>query len=216
MRAKILLLFAVFLLTGICNAQEKGKFFTAMQKSISLLNSAKSISDYQDAGNMFERIGNTEKSQWLPFYYAAYANIIVSSLEPDKGMKDTYLDKADNFLASADSLAKNNSELLALKAFSAEMRISVNPMTRWQKYGGIFSIMIAEAIKADTTNPRPEMLQGQMILYTPEQFGGGAANAKPILQASLKKFDTFKPESEIHPNWGKHFLEGILKGIDNK
>lgn len=216
MKAKILLLIGLFLLAGISNAQDKGKFFTAMQKTITLLDSAKSMSDFQDAGNMFERIGNAEKSQWLPYYYAAYANIIVSSLEADKGLKDTYLDKADKFLASADSLIKNNSELLALKAFSAEMRISVNPMTRWQKYGGIFSQMIAEAIKTDTTNPRPEMLQGQMILYTPEQFGGGAANAKPVLQASLKKFETFKPESEIHPNWGKRFLEEVLKGIDNK
>ena len=28
-----------------------------------------------DLANSFERIANAEKTQWLPFYYAAFANI---------------------------------------------------------------------------------------------------------------------------------------------
>lgn len=211
MKTRTFLLLLFLFASVITFAQSENKFFSSMKKNITLLDSAKSLTDFQAAGNIFERIGNAEKNKWLPFYYSAYANIIISSIEQNKEMKDTYLDKADKYLATADSLTKNNSEIFTLKAFSAEMRISINPMQRWQKYGGIFSQMIAEAIKADSTNPRPEYLQGQMLLYTPEQFGGGDNNAKPVLQSSLKKYNEFKPESEIHPNWGKAMLEGILK-----
>ncbi|HNA00702.1 MAG TPA: hypothetical protein PLN49_07560, partial [Ferruginibacter sp.] len=59
-------------------------------------------------------------------------------------------------------------------------------------------------------NPRPEYLKGQGLKYTPEQFGGGCATAKPVLQASLDKYNAFKPASELHPNWGKQRVELLL------
>ena len=45
----------------------------------------------------------------------------------------------------------------------------------------------------------------------PEQFGGGCSTAKPELQTALDKFNSFKPASELHPNWGKARTEDLLK-----
>jgi hypothetical protein len=49
------------------------------------------------------------------------------------------------------------------------------------------------------------------LKYTPEQFGGGCKTAKPELQTALEKYNTFKPASELHPNWGKAPVEQLLK-----
>ena len=48
--------------------------------------------------------------------------------------------------------------------------------------------------------------------YTPEQFGGGCKTAKPVLQTALEKYATFKPASDISPDWGKKLTQGLLEG----
>ena len=69
---------------------------------------------------------------------------------------------------------------------------------------------LENAKKADPTNPRPYMLDGQSVMNTPEAFGGGKANAKPLLQKAVDLFATFKPASELHPSWGKKQAESLL------
>lgn len=205
----ILVLICTLSLINKTYAQDE-KYKTAMKNNILLIDSAKTIQDLQTLANNFERIGNAEKNKWLPFYYAGYIYILINLYENDNDTKDMYLDKADIFINTADSLEPKNSEILSLKAFVAEMRISIAPMTRWMKFGTIFNNYIDEAIIADTTNPRPEFLKGQMIYYTPTQFGGGFENAKPILEEALRKYTNFKPIDEIHPSWGRAQLEEIL------
>ncbi len=41
-----------------------------MKKNLALFDSAKTTADYQTLANTFERIGDAEKTQWLPYYYA--------------------------------------------------------------------------------------------------------------------------------------------------
>jgi hypothetical protein len=48
------------------------------------------------------------------------------------------------------------------------------------------------------------------LKFTPEQFGGGCATAKPVLQSALDKYAKFVPASEIHPNWGKQRTEAMI------
>jgi hypothetical protein len=46
-------------------------------------------------------------------------------------------------------------------------------------------------------------LEGQDKFYTPEQFGGSKDEAKMLFEKAKQLFDSFKPGSSIHPNWGK-------------
>ncbi len=87
----------------------------------------------------------------------------------------------------------------------------VDPMTRYMEYGRISNEEIEAAIMQDPANPRPYYLKGQMLKYTPEQFGGGCKIAKDQLALALIKFSTFKPLSELHPNWGKERTQMILE-----
>jgi len=53
----------------------------------------------------------------------------------------------------------------------------------------------------NANNPRLYYLQGMSLFNTPEQFGGGKAKAKPVLEkaVALFKAEQVKP---LHPNWG--------------
>ena len=92
----------------------------------------------------------------------------------------------------------------------ASAHMMVNPMQRFMEYGPESQSHLDAAMQQDPTNPRPEYLKGQGLKYTPEQFGGGCATAKPVLQSSLDKYNKFKTASELHPNWGKERVEMLI------
>ena len=52
----------------------------------------------QDLANNFERIATAEKTQWLPWYYAAYCTVSASYTESDNSKKDGIADKAEEFI----------------------------------------------------------------------------------------------------------------------
>ena len=86
----------------------------------------------------------------------------------------------------------------------------VDPMSRYMQYGAMSAENIALSKKLDPNNPRPYMWEAQGLSQTPEQFGGGCANAKPIFEEAVKRFQTFKPATPLHPNWGKQQTEQSL------
>ena len=78
---------------------------------------------------------------------------------------------------------------------------------------GIWPVAEAQlqnAMQLDPANPRPYFLKGQGLKYTPEQFGGGCKTAMEQLQTAIDKYATFKPASEIAPDWGKQRTEKLL------
>ncbi len=168
-------------------------------------------------GNSFERIANAEKTQWLPFYYAAMANINAGytfSMDGSFGDKsasvDPLADKAEVLLNKAEELSKDNSEIWVAKKMLASLRMMGNPMARFQEYGPIATAALETAKKLNPENPRIYLLEGQDLYYTPEQFGGDKAEAKKKFETAISKFGTFKPETSLHPGWGlgqaKYFL----------
>lgn len=192
------------------NAQN-AKYVSAMEKNLSQFDTATTIQNYQSYENAFERIAGLEKKEWLPVYYAAFANIKMAFNSKGAEAVDSYCDKADKLLAKCDSLSPKNSEVYTLKGLCAQARIGVDPMSRGQKYGMEASMDFDQAKSFDASNPRIYYLIGQNKYYTPEQWGGGKKKALPILEDALKKFETFKPASTIHPNWG---LERTKKLIE--
>ncbi len=74
-------LLALSLLVTLATGAQSDKYTQMMQKNIALLDSAKSIDDLQSLASTFDRIGDAEKTRWLPYYYAALAQTW-SELEP--------------------------------------------------------------------------------------------------------------------------------------
>jgi len=188
------------------------KYTNAMKKNIILLDSAFAKPDnFLSLANTFERIGTSEKTEWLPFYYAAYCRVNYAFMQKDPAGNDPIAEKATVLINTADSLQPNNSEISCVKSMIASVQMLVNPQQRFMQYGAASQKELQKAMQQDPTNPRPYMLKGQSLKYTPEQFGGGCKNAMPQLEIAMEKFTSFKAVSEIYPSWGKSYTGDIIK-----
>ena len=200
---KILVLFVITVSSTVLFAQTE-KYMKAMQSNIAMLDSGYIKGNMAELSNNFERIAEAEKTQWLPYYYASYCAVANAYTEQDKSKTDGIADRAEQLIKKAEIInGKENSEICVIKSMIASSHMMVDPQARWQQYGEASASNIAKAKSMDPTNPRPVYLEGQSKFYTPESFGGGKAPAKELFIKALKMFDTFKPETSLHPNWGK-------------
>ena len=208
---KLFLSTIVLFATVIAFAQSE-KFTAAIKKNLAAMDTSfKNPANLLAVANNFERVGDAEKNQWLPYYYAALCQVNYGFMQQDKDKIDGIADKAASMIAKADSLSPNNSEISCIKSMIASCHMMVNPMQRWQQYGQESSSNMEAAIKQDPNNPRPYFLKGQGLKYTPEQFGGGCKTAKPQLQIALDKYAAFKPATDISPDWGKQLATNLVK-----
>jgi hypothetical protein len=178
------------------------KFTKAMETVLTSMRNSQTLEDMQQTANQLERIAAAEAGQWLPAYWTAYCYIQMSFKEKEDQRKDQYLDQADKFLQKAEAINAGNDEILVLKAYAAQSRISINGMTRYRTYGKIFDECLEKARKINPDNPRIYLLEGQMLYHTPVIFGGGKSNACPKLKQSLEKYAKVTPLSSISPDWG--------------
>lgn len=185
------------------------KYFAAMGSALQQFGAANSAEEMTAIAAKFERIGDAEKTQWLPYYYAAMTKARMS-MEGMGGDKDKVADEATALINKAAEIEKNNSEIYCVKTMICYAKMMVDPMTRWMKYGAEANANLDEARKSDPTNPRPYSLQATSLKNTPEQFGGGCATAKPLAEKAAKMLAEFKPASPLHPNWGKESIDAIL------
>ena len=209
---KKLLIALVLVSASILSYSQSEKYIGAMQKNLSAIDTSfKNPPSLLTLANNFERIANAEKTQWLPYYYAAFCQINYGFMEQDKDKVDAIADKATDLISKADSLMPNNSEISCIKSMIASCHMMVNPMQRYMEYGPESGSNLEKAIQQDAANPRPYYLKGQALKYTPEQFGGGCKTAKPQLQTAFEKYAAFKPASPMHPTWGKSQVDALLK-----
>ncbi|RYD78485.1 MAG: hypothetical protein EOP53_11135 [Sphingobacteriales bacterium] len=188
------------------------KYNAAMAENLKAIEAAfKNPSELLALSNKFERIANAEKTQWLPYYWAAYCQVNYAFMQQeDKSKIDGLADKATELINKADALQPNNSEISCIRSMIATSKLMVDPMSRYMEYGAESNKQLEAAMKQDPTNPRPEFLIGQSLKYTPEQFGGGCKPALEKFEASIKKYETFKAASDFHPNWGKEYVQSLI------
>lgn len=204
---KHLLITALTVLFGtIVNAQSE-KFAAAMEKQLTLLDSAKTTRDFQAVANAFERIGDAEKNQWLPYYYAGLA--LTTAGWNDKNLdKDANSTKVKELCAKAEAIEKN-AEICSIRNMAATQQMMVDPQSRWMSYGQEAGKALQEGMQLDPNNPRLYYLQGMSVFGTPPAFGGGKDKAKPIFEKALElyKVEKVKP---LYPHWGQPQTEQMI------
>jgi hypothetical protein len=216
-------IFLTFLLFGgsiVLYAQSE-KYKSAMKDKIAVLDTSRDVAGLKDISASFERIGDAEKTQWLPYYYAALAQvnagnfIYVSNTSDPAQLKnlDALADKAEQMITKAEALSKDNSEIYTLKKMIASLRMMVDPMNRYMTYGEKAQQALATAKTLNPENPRIYLLEGEDKFYTPEQYGGSKTEAKKMFEEALKKFESFKPASDLDPNWGRSTAQYFLSQI---
>ncbi|MES2372356.1 MAG: hypothetical protein V4557_07240 [Bacteroidota bacterium] len=186
----------------------QSKYEGAMAKGLEQFKDAKTVEDMKTVSAFFERVGDAEKDKWLPYYYAAQSLHYTGWIDP-KADKDKVSEKVKDLIAKAEAIERN-SELYCIRQMVAVQQMTVDAMSRYQTYGAEANNALENAKKADASNPRIYLLQGQTLLRTPEAFGGGKAVSKKLAEKAIELFKTFKPASPLHPNWGKDEADKLL------
>ena len=206
-RLTLLFTFSLFLVTAFTQSD---KYAKTMEPKIAAFDTTRNPEGLRDLANAFERIADAEKTQWLPYYYAALAHVtsgyFMTNGQLTGGLAnkiDPVADKAEALISKAEALSKDNSEIFLVKKMIATLRMMADPMSRYMQYGPQAQQALETAKKLNPQNPRVYLLEGQDKFYTPEQFGGSKEEAKKLFEEALKKYDAFKPESNLHPHWGR-------------
>jgi len=180
-----------------------------MKKNLALFDSAKTTTDFLSLSAAFERIAETEKTQWLPYYYAGLALSIPgwSDMNMDK---DANAAKIKAFCDKAEALQKN-SEVYELRFMALLQQFLVDPQTRYATYLPESDAALKKGMEVDPKNPRLYYLQGSNLFNTPEQYGGGKSKAKPILEKAVELYkEESKTRKPLYPKWGEKEATDLL------
>ena len=208
---KILLL-SLFLFVGITVIAQTS-FEKAMTEKVAQVEQQKTSDEFTALANDFKRIGDKEKTQWLPYYYAAFSTIQKGRLAMRDGKMaelDAIATEAQKSLDLATNLNKDNAENLILQKMIHSLKMMVDPQSRFMSEGMLAKEALEKAEKADPTYPRISLLKAEDTYFTPEQFGGSKTKGLELFQKSLDQFKVYKPKSTLDPNWGKGEAEYFL------
>jgi tetratricopeptide (TPR) repeat protein len=188
-----------------------GKYVEAMQKNIKTIYEAKTISDFQQAVNAFERIASVETAKWEPLYYVAFGNIMMSNAEGDKVKKDQYLDLASEAISKAAVINANESEIVALEGFVLMMRISIDPQSRGMMYAPGAMQAFNKALSLNPGNPRAMALLAQMQFGSAQFFGSPVTEACALNAKAHEQILKYRSENPLAPSWGKGMIESLME-----
>ena len=202
---------ALFMLISVTTYSQSDRYTETMKTNLAKFDSVKSSEEYQALAATFERIGDAEKTEWLPYYYSSLA-LLTPGWTDTKIDKDANAVKIKSLLDKADPLTKDNAdkaEVLSIRNMTATQQMLVDPQNRWMSYGQEGANYLKQAKELNPENPRLAYLEGVGIFGTPEQFGGGKAKAKPVLEKAVALFKSEKPKP-LHPSWGLQIAESML------
>ena len=113
---KVILVLAVAVATTFSSFAQSEKYYGAMGASLQQYGTAKTPEELDALAAKFERIGDAEKTQWLPFYYAAL--IKTNKAMQTQGVAiDKLADEAAAILAKAEAIEPNNSFTISSTSF---------------------------------------------------------------------------------------------------
>lgn len=185
----------------------------AMSEKVAKVESHLSADEFTALSNDFTRIGDKEKTQWLPYYYAAFSSIQKGRIAMREGRTadlDPIADEAQKNLDKASELSKDNPEILILQKMVHGLKMMVNPQQRFMSEGMLAAEALSKAEKLDSENPRITLMKAEDTYFTPEQFGGSKTRGLELFQKSLDQFSVYKTKTSLDPNWGKAEAEYFL------
>lgn len=192
----------------------QGNYEKVMKEKIAKLEVCKTPDEFTALSNDFKRIAEKEKDKWQPYYYASFALIQQGRfLMRDNKIADAEApaNEALKLTDTASKLSKDNAEIHILNKMANSLLMMKDPMTRYMTYGQTAAQELDTAEKLDSENPRITLLKGEDLYFTPEQYGGSKEKGLEMIKKSIEQFGTYKPKTELDPNWGKQEAEFMSK-----
>ncbi|NER14138.1 hypothetical protein GWK08_11850 [Leptobacterium flavescens] len=183
------------------------KYEQGMQKAFELWGQDKEA----EASNLFERIASAEKENWLPYYYVAQINTIVSFGEQDEEKLSLQLEKAKKYLDQAKELSPENPELIVMEALINTAWISFDGAKYGMTLSGKNTELYKEALELAPKNPRVILSKAEWDMGSARFFGQDTTPYCKDVEKALELFRTFKKEIKFYPGWGERRAEQILE-----
>lgn len=171
-------------------------------KGLKMIASAKSVENFEAAGNYFATMTHQKQNDWLAPLYAALSYTLASYFGTDRVNKDALCDKAQIYIDISSIRNPDIAELASMQAFLYQARIIVSPRERGLEYSLKAGSQIKKAESANPDSPRAYFLNAMNVYHTPEIFGGGPKKALPLFEEAARKFDSFVPKYPFLPHWG--------------
>ena len=213
MKKAIVFIAGVLLVQFSIHAQD---YKQQMETTVSRLDHATTVSDYQMLSSDFIRIANGHQTYWLPYYYAAYCNAKVGWLHQDNPEKiEPFALLADEQIQKALSLIDSTTqkqelaEIYCVMSMVNRAKVFVNPMTQGRKYGPAAHQYIQMAQALDAEHPRALYLETWEKYYTPKMWGGDKQKARELLEQALTQLEQ-EASPGLQPHWGKADCEALL------
>ena len=202
---RIVLIVLIYCISQFTHSQ--AKFEQGMQQAFKLMSENKNT----EAVNMLERIASAEPENWLPSYHIALLKARTSFTMKDKTKQEAQIKSAEDYIASAEALSPNNSEVYVVKAMIHVAKIASNPMVNGAALSGPTTALYKKAIALDRTNPRAHSGLAEFEMGGARFFKQDLAPFCKRLQESIKLYDAFKPADKFSPNWGKEWTLQVIK-----
>ena len=158
-----------------------------------------------NARAQFERLLNIDSTSFLCHYYIAYADYRLASYyhaQQDNDKIDKVVDNAIDHLQKALDLNPDFADGYAMLSSMYGEKIAVSPL-KSVYFGPKAGSAMSKAVEIEPDNPRSYLMDGTGKYYTPKLFGGGVENANQSLQKAIECFKTYKPKSDLYPDWGE-------------
>lgn len=201
-------LIAVLLVGAFVSAQDR--YAQGMEKAFQLWGENKPM----DAANLFERIAHAEPDNWLPYYYVAQVNTIISFGERDKDKLIQQLEKAQEFLDIAKSISPDNPELMIQQAMTHTAWIAYDGANYGMTLSPKVEALYAKAKAIDPMNPRVVLSKAEWDMGSARYFGKDTTPYCKDVELALELFTNFKADGPFYPEWGKDRAEAILQNCN--
>lgn len=214
------LVFILYLVSQTTVWCQDTSYYLILEPAIETSDTQYTTLAFQNLANVCERIVALRENEWIPWYYMAYANVHLGSIEADETRKDAYFDKAQESLEQALLISPEESEVHLLQAYIYFCRMEINPMQRSVRYFPKAGEEIEKAKALNPDNPRVYYMEGMSAFYKPEFMGGGKTAARPVLGKALELYEEHKSLRIIDPHWGewhtRHLYDQCVEEIHNE
>lgn len=204
---KFLVVFGLFISIGLWG---QDRYSVGMDKAFLLWKNDKP----REAANLFERIATVELENWLPYYYVAHINTLLSFGEKDENKLSLQLEKAEEYLNIAKMISPNNAEILIQQALINTAWIAFDGASYGPALATKNTALYDKVLALEPLNPRGVLSKAEWDMGTARYFGKDTSPYCLEIKRSLELFTNFKPKGDYHPNWGKHRAEYVLEGCN--
>jgi tetratricopeptide (TPR) repeat protein len=177
--------------------------FTRLIESLKNASDAANREEIALLAHDFEEYFKDADIQKFARYYSAFAWYTLYNLSEYDGIKPDkkWLDASIAHLLKAIEIDPAFADAYALLA--AEYGIKAGGLFSGMKYGPKSERVLQKAKELAPENPRVYLIEGIGEIYKPKIFGGGLEHALQSFEKAAKLFETYKPDSELDPQWGE-------------